>query len=58
MLPSAKVVIGRLTERCAGDQGDIVVRVTNIGSNYDIFVLNSLSEEREVLKKFGTYESR
>ena len=58
MLPSAKVVIGPLTGRYAGDQGHIVVRVTNVGSNYDIFVLNSLSEEREVLKKFGPYESR
>ncbi len=51
-------VIGTLTNRYKSQHGHIVVRVYDVGKKYDIYVLNDLSEKREVIAKSGSYASR
>ncbi|NJB71343.1 beta-lactamase superfamily II metal-dependent hydrolase [Saonia flava] len=58
MLQANKDVIGGLINRYKSLHGHIVVRVYEKGAKYDVFVLNDESEKREVLKKYGPYESR
>ncbi len=58
MLQANKDVVGGLMDRYKSLQGHVVVKVYEKGSKYDVYVLNDASQEREVLKKFGPYESR
>lgn len=58
MLQGAKDVMGNRLNEYKSQNGHIVVRVTDNGATYNIYTLNHLSENREVLSKFGPYESR
>lgn len=58
MLQPNRDVIGTLLNNYKSQQGHIVVRVYNTGDRYDIYVLNEESEKREVMAKFGPYNSR
>lgn len=58
MLNGAKEVIGGQLDQYKSQEGHIVIRVYNEGNNYDIFVLNHESEERELISKHGPYEAR
>lgn len=58
MLQANKDVIGGRLNSYKSQQGHIVVRVHKEGAKYDIFILDDGSEKREVLAKFGPYESK
>jgi hypothetical protein len=58
MLQANKDVIGDRLNAYKSQQGHIVVRVYNGGAKYEVYILNDASEKREVLAKFGPYESR
>lgn len=58
MLQPNKDVIGGLINRYKSLQGHVVVRVYNEGDSYDVYILNADSGKREVIAKYGPYESR
>ncbi|MFV9551447.1 hypothetical protein [Algibacter sp. PT7-4] len=58
MLQGAKDVIGSRLNQYKSQEGHIVVRVYNAGKNYNIYILNDKSENREVIAQFGPYKSR
>lgn len=58
MLQGTKDVIGGRLDQYKSQEGHIVVRVYNHGNNYDIYVLNDTSEEREIRTKYGPYKAR
>lgn len=58
LLDSNNSVIGDLTKKYKSQHGHIVVRVCDSGKMYDIYVLDDQSENREIIAKFGPYESR
>lgn len=58
MLQANKDVIGERLNSYKSQQGHIVIRVHTGGDKYDVFVLDDNSEKREVLAKFGPYQSR
>ncbi len=58
ILQPNKEVIGELLDAYKSQEGHIVVRVYERGDRYDVFVLDDTSEKREVIAKFGPYESR
>ena len=58
MLQANNDVIGGRVNTYKSQEGHIVVRVYNSGTNYEIYILNDTSEKREVLAKFGPYTSR
>jgi beta-lactamase superfamily II metal-dependent hydrolase len=58
MLQGTKDVIGGRLDQYKSQEGHIVVRVYNHGNNYDIYVLNDTSEEREIRTKHGPYKAR
>lgn len=58
MLQGAKDVIGGRLDSYTSQWGHIVVRVYEEGDYYEIYVLDHLSETREILSKHGPYESR
>lgn len=59
MLEANKLVIGDLVDRAyAADHGHIVVRVYEGGDAYRVYVLNDLSEKREIIRETGPYRSR
>ena len=58
MLQANKEVIGSKLNNYKSHNGHVVVRVYNKGADYVVYVLNDSTEKREVLQKFGAYESR
>jgi hypothetical protein len=58
MLQTKKEVVGGKLERYKSQNGHIVVRVYDVGNQYDIHILNDRTEEREILAKYGPYRSR
>lgn len=58
MLQGTKDVIGDSLKQYKSKAGHIVVRVYNLGANYDIYILNDKTETREIIAKFGPYISR
>lgn len=58
MLQPNKDVLGDKVNIYKSQEGHIVVRVYNLGANYEIYILNDKSEKREVLAKYGPYKSR
>ena len=58
MLQPLKDVIGGRLNQYKSQNGHIVLRVQPKGDKYEIYTLNDASEEREVLAKYGPYESR
>lgn len=58
MLQANKEVIGNRLNSYKSQQGHIVVRVYEGGKKYDVYVLNDESIEREIVAKYGPYESR
>lgn len=58
MLDGTRDVIGDRLNRYAAQWGHIVVRVYDGGDRYEVFILNHLSENREVISHHGPYESR
>lgn len=58
MLAANKAVIGKRLDAYKSQQGHIVLRVFDHGTRYNIYVLNDKNLKREILKKFGPYESR
>ena len=58
MLQGTKDVIGGRLDNYKAQQGHIVIRVFENGHSYEVYVLNHLTEKREVMAKYGTYESR
>lgn len=58
MVTANKEVIGGIVNQYKALHGHIVVRVYDQGKHYEIYVLNEQSPKREVLAKYGPYESR
>ena len=58
MLQPNKDVIGGKLNAYKSQHGHIVIHVYNQGEQYDIYVLNDNSEEREIIAKYGPYASR
>jgi hypothetical protein len=59
MLEANEMVIGERIERSyASLHGHVVVRVANGGDTYSIFILNDNNSNREIINKFGPFESR
>ena len=58
MLQPTKDVIGDRLDQYKSQNGHIVVRVYDKGSQYEIYILNDDSEEREIIAKYGPYEAR
>ncbi|XCF06935.1 hypothetical protein ABI125_03525 [Tamlana crocina] len=58
MLQGAKDVLGSKLNQYKSQEGHIVVRVFNAGDNYNIYILNDKSEDREIKAHFGPYKSR
>lgn len=58
MLQPLKDVIGGRLEQYKSQNGHIVLRVNAHGDSFNIFILNDASAEREILAKYGPYESR
>ena len=58
MLQANKDVIGSKLNNYKSHNGHVVVRVYNKGADYVVYVLKDSTEKREVLQKFGAYESR
>ena len=59
MLEANRLVIGdRIDQSYRNLHGHIVVRVYDNGARYMIYVLDDLSEKREVIASYGPYLSR
>ena len=58
MLQPLKDVIGDKLDQYKSQNGHIVVRVYNQGRQYDIYILNDNTKEREIIAKYGPYEAR
>lgn len=58
MLQANKDVIGGNLNKYKSQNGHVVVRVEKGGALYYVYILNDNNKEREVLAKFGPYESR
>ena len=58
MLQANKDVIGGNLNSYKSQNGHIVVRVEKGGASYEIYILNDKNKNREVIAKFGPYESR
>lgn len=57
--PETKIAIGPwLTRNYKSTEGHVVIRVTEAGRQYEVFVLNSNSRDRGVMARFGPYVSR
>ena len=58
MLQANKDVIGDKLNQYKSQNGHIVIRVYDQGSQYDIYILNDDTKEREIITKYGPYEAR
>ncbi len=59
MLEANEVVIGEQIQHAYRNRhGHILIRVYKDGNEYEIFVLNDLSERREIIDQWGPYNSR
>ncbi|MEJ1239322.1 hypothetical protein WBG78_14390 [Chryseolinea sp. T2] len=59
MLEANRLVIGdRIDQSYRSQHGHVVVRVYDNGARYMIYVLDDLSEKREVVASYGPYQSR
>ncbi|MGB3145342.1 MAG: MBL fold metallo-hydrolase [Maribacter sp.] len=58
MLQPLKDVIGGRLNQYKSQNGHIVLRVHPKGNSYEIYILNDASVEREIIAKYGPYESR
>ncbi len=58
MLQANKDVIGNRLDQYKSQNGHIVLRVHPKGDLYAVFILNDATEEREIIAKYGPYESR
>ena len=58
MLQANKDVIGDKLNQYKSQNGHIVIRVYDQGSQYDIYILNDDTKEREIIAKYGPYEAR
>ena len=58
MLQANKDVIGNKLDQYKSQNGHIVIRVYNQGKQYDIYILNDTTREREIIAKYGPYEAR
>jgi hypothetical protein len=59
MAPESRVVIGPIMDSIYKSYGGhVVIRVAPGGDQYEVYVLNDADERREVLKRFGPYQSK
>ncbi|MEZ4971388.1 MAG: hypothetical protein R2814_17305 [Flavobacteriaceae bacterium] len=58
MLQANKDVIGNKLDQYKSQNGHVVIRVYDQGSQYDIYILNDGTKERKIIAKYGPYEAR
>tara|TARA_R110002050_G_scaffold51870_5_gene118845 strand:+ start:1125 stop:2402 length:1278 start_codon:yes stop_codon:yes gene_type:complete len=58
MLQPLKDVIGGRLNQYKSQNGHIVLRVHQKGDSYEIYILNDATVKREIVAKYGPYESR
>lgn len=59
MSPESREVIGPIMDSIYKSYGGhVVVRVAPGGEQYEVFVLNDANDRREVVKRFGPYQSK
>jgi hypothetical protein len=59
MSPESRDVIGPIMDSIYKSYGgNIVIRVAPGGNEYEVYVLNDADKRREVMKRFGPYQSK
>lgn len=59
MAPESRVAIGPIMDSIYKSyNGHIVIRVAPGGNQYEVFILDDTNSRREVLKRFGPYQSK
>jgi beta-lactamase superfamily II metal-dependent hydrolase len=59
MLAESRIVIGPIMDSLYKSYGGhVVVRVAPGGDQYEVYVLNDTDKRREVVKRFGSYQSK
>lgn len=53
--PATRIVIGKLTEQMKSTQGHIVIRVSDGGEEYKIYILEDGNTDRRIKAVFGPY---
>ena len=59
MAPESRAVIGPIMDSLYKSyNGNIVIRVAPGGDSYEVYVLNDTDARREIVKRFGPYDSK
>jgi len=59
MAPETRAAIGPIMDKIyKGYGGNIVIRVAPDGNHYEVYILNDIGTQRDVVKRFGPYESK